>query len=238
MAGAYVADVRGIGDIMPRRDKAAKRDIAPHLPVTAETAALPEGRLADHEVYSDIILAHAELIGQVARDVTFDTMHFKHVRLSGTVLSALRLRDVRFTACDFAEAAWDKAQMTRIEIVDSRLLGFKAGEARIQDALFKDCNGTLALFWSTTFKAVRFQTCVLREASFIEADLSGVVFDQCDLRGADLRGATLAGADFRGSQVEGMRIEGCDLHGVVIDPTQAVVFASLLGLVVRWDEDT
>jgi uncharacterized protein YjbI with pentapeptide repeats len=143
---------------------------------------------------------------------------------------------VRFDTCDFAEAAWDKAQMARIEVIDSRLLGFKAIEARIQDALFKACNGTLVLFWSTTFKAVRFQTCVLREASFYEADLSAVVLDRCDLRGADLRGAKVAGADFRGSQVEGMRVEGCDLRGVVIDPTQAVVFAGLLGLVVRWDE--
>jgi hypothetical protein len=33
-----------------------------------------------------------------------------------------------------------------------------------------------------------------------------------------------------------MRVEGCDLRGVVIDPMQAVVFAGLLGLVVRWDE--
>jgi uncharacterized protein YjbI with pentapeptide repeats len=187
-------------------------------------------------VYTDVNLAHAELVGQAARDVTFDTVHFKHVRLGGTLLSAPHLRDVRFDTCDFAEAAWDKAQMARIEVIDSRLLGFKAIEARIQDALFKGCNGTLALFWSTTFKAVRFQTCVLREASFYEADLSAVVFDRCDLRGADLRGAKAAGADFRGSQVEGMRVEGCDLRGVVIDPTQAVVFAGLLGLVVRWDE--
>jgi hypothetical protein len=48
--------------------------------------------------------------------------------------------------------------------------------------------------------------------------------------------AKVAGADFRGSQVEGLRVEGCDLRGVVIDPTQAVVFAGLLGLVVRWNE--
>ena len=224
---------------MPSKGRAAKRAIAPappHLPETTPTTTLPPGGLADHSVYSDVSFAHAELVGQEARDVTFDTVHFKHARLGGTLLSTPHLRDVRFDTCDFAEAAWDKAQMARIEVIDSRLLGFKAIEARIQDALFKGCNGTLALFWSTTFKAVRFQTCVLREASFYDADLSAVVFDRCDLRGADLRGAKVAGADFRGSQVEGMRVEGCDLRGVVIDPTQAVVFAGLLGLVVRWDE--
>jgi len=224
---------------MPRKDQTARRASIrpPHLPETTAATALPHGVLADHSVYSDIILAQAELVGQAAQGLTFDTVYFKHVRLGGTLLSTPHLRDVRFDTCDFAEAVWDKAHMTRIEVIDSRLLGFKASEARIQEAFFKDCNGTLALFWSTTFKAVRFQTCALRDASFYEADLSGVVFDRCDLRGADLRGAKVAGTDFRGSDVEGMRIEGCDLRGVVIDPTQAVVFASLLGLVVRWDED-
>ena len=221
---------------MPSKGPTAKRDITPpHLPETTPTTT-PQGGLTDHGVYTDVCLAHAELGGQAARDVTFDTVHFKHVRLGGTLLSAPHLRDLRFDTCDFAEAAWDKAQMARIEVIDSRLLGFKAIEARIHDAVFRECNGTLALFWSTTFRAVRFQMCVLREASFYEADLSAVVFDRCDLRGADLRGAKVAGADFRGSQVEGMRVEGCDLRGVVIDPMQAVVFAGLLGLVVRWDE--
>jgi uncharacterized protein YjbI with pentapeptide repeats len=115
----------------------AKRGITPpHLSETTPTATLPQGGLADHGVYSDVSLAHAELVGQAARDVTFDTVHFKHVRLGGTLLSAPHLRDVRFDTCDFAEAAWDKAQMTRIEVIDSRLLGFKASEALIQDALF------------------------------------------------------------------------------------------------------
>src|SRR5919204_185792 len=111
---------------MPSKGPTAKRDIAPpQLPETTPTTTLPHEGFADHGVYTDVSLAHAELVGQ---------------------------------------AAWDKAQMARIEVIDSRLLGFKAIEARIQDALFKECNATLALFWSTTFKAVRFQTCVLREA--------------------------------------------------------------------------
>ena len=156
--------------------------------------------------------------------------------MNGTHLIASHLRDVRFDTCDLAEADWEKVQLTRIEMIESRLVGFKAIEARIQDALIKDCNGRFALFWSTIFKAVRFENCTLNEASFSEADLSGVVFDSCDLRGADLQGARLAGADFRGSKVEGMRVGDSDLRGAIIDPTQAVAFASLLGLVVRWDE--
>lgn len=226
-------------DTMPRKSQTARsrRGITPpHLPETTACAVLPDGVLVDHGVYTDIILTRAELVGQIARDVTFDTVLFKHVRLGGTLLHAPHLRDVRFDTCDVAEATWDKAEMTRIEVIDSRLLGFKSSEARIHDALFKECNGQFALFWSTTFTAVRFQTCDLREVSFNDADLSAVVFDHCDLRGADLHGATVAGADFRGSQVKGMRVEGCDLRGIIIDPAQAVAFAGLLGLVVRWNE--
>lgn len=221
---------------MARKDRAVRTGITrPYLPKTPPITALPDGVLADHGVYSDLVLAQADLAGQAAHSVTFDTVQFTHVRLGSTVLQAPHLRDVRFETCDLADAAWEKAQMSRVEVVESRLVGFKAGEARLQDVLFQDCNGTLALFWSATFTAVRFQTCVLSEASFYEADLSGVVFDRCDLRGADLRGAKLTGADFRGSEVEGLRVEGCDLRGVVIDPTQAVTFAGLLGLIVRWD---
>jgi uncharacterized protein YjbI with pentapeptide repeats len=218
-----------------KRRPISKSIVAPQLPETLPSAALPPDMLADHCTYSDTILEDAALPGQAAQGVTFDTVHFKHVRLGATLLQGLHLRDVRFDTCDLAAAAWDRAQMARVEFTGSRLLGFKSLDSRLQDILFKECNCTLALFGSTTFKAVRFQSCELRDASFYDADLSAVVFDRCDLRGADLRGAKLAGADFRGSQVEGMSAEGCDMRGVIIEPTQAPSFAELLGLVVRWD---
>jgi hypothetical protein len=74
--------MKGAGAAMPSKGRATKRAIAPtppHLPETMPTTTLPQGGLTDHGVYSDVGFAHAELVGQAARDVTFDTVRFKHV---------------------------------------------------------------------------------------------------------------------------------------------------------------
>src|SRR6266516_1610996 len=89
--------------------------IPPHLPKTAPVAALLDGQITDHGLYADLVLAHAELAGQVARDVTFEEVHFNRGRMNGTHLIASHVRDVRFDTCDLAEAGWEKAQLTRIE---------------------------------------------------------------------------------------------------------------------------
>ncbi len=222
---------------MPGKRRERTGSIAPpRLPKTEPVADLPDEHLVDHGIYSSLVLSHGALSGQVARGVTFEEVRFERVGLGGTRLAASHLRDVRFDTCDLAEADWPKVELTRVEVVESRLLGFKAIEARIQDATFRGCAATYALFFAATFKRVRFEQCALGEASFRDANLSGVVFDRCDLREADMQGAKLAGADFRGSRVEGLKVGLADLRGAVIDPAQAVAFAQLLGLVVTWDE--
>jgi uncharacterized protein YjbI with pentapeptide repeats len=210
---------------------------SPQRPRTSDRLVdLPEGELAVDARYENFILAEAVLAGQSARDVTFDRVWFERVRLNKTHLPGVHVSDGRFAACDLAEANWDKAFLTRVELTASRLLGFRAIEGRIRDAVFTDCTAPLALFFGTSFRAVRFTSCVLTEASFQEADLAGVIFDRCDLREANFHGATLAGADLRGSRVEGIRAGIKELQGAIVDPVQAAQLAGAFGLVVRWDE--
>lgn len=210
--------------------------LPPKLAQAALTTEFPGGLPVDNGVYAELVVAQAAISSHTAADVTFESVRLDHVRLNATRLSRAHWRDARFETCDLAEADWDKTQLTRVEIVESRLLGFKAAEARIQDTLVKNCNGKLALFFGATFKRVRFTRCQLNEASFQEADLTGVVFDHCDLRQASFQGAKLMGTDFRGSNVEGLRVGSQDVAGAIIDPAQAVVFASALGLIVKWDD--
>ena len=40
----------------------------------------------------------------------------------------------------------------------------------------------------------------------------------------------LLNADLRGSMVEGLRMNAEDIRGAVVDPAQAMIFASLLGI--------
>jgi hypothetical protein len=48
-----------------------------------------------------------------------------------------------------------------------------------------------------------------------------------------MRGAKLKDADLRGSQVEGLRVNPTDIHGAIVDPSQAMIFAALLGVRIR-----
>ena len=74
---------------------------------------------------------------------------------------------------------------------------------------------------------------MLRGALFEGADLRVVTFTRCDLTNADLQGANLRGADLRGSLLDGLRVGPKDMQGAIIDPSQAIQVAGLLGLTVK-----
>ncbi len=189
--------------------------------------------LSDHGGYSQLIAANAECTGQVADDVLFEQVHLKASRLNETQLTTSQWLDVRLESCDVAGAVWEKAYLRRVEWLGCRLVGTQLIEADMADVLFDHCNGEFAHFAEATFRAARFDHCSLREASFEGANAAGVVFHDCDLSKADFRGAKLTGADFRGSILSGMQVGYQELQGAIIDPSQALHVAQLLGITVK-----
>jgi uncharacterized protein YjbI with pentapeptide repeats len=209
----------------------------PQLPKAAFADALPGEKLADHAQYTELAVSGCSLVEQAAQQVLFEQVLFRRVNLSRTRLPGVEWRDVRLEACDLSGVEWEKARLRRVELIGCRLVGAKLLDASLEDVLIRNCEGDLALFWSAAFKVARFEHSRLREASFIKADLAGVVFRDCDLSQADLREAKLAGADLRRSIIGGLQVGLRELQGVIIDPTQTAYVASLAGLVIRDEED-
>lgn len=207
--------------------------VSPQLPPHLASDDSSTRHMEDGVTYTKLSLAHYDFSEHTATDVLLDQVHFKQVRLNQTHLATPQVIDTRLESCDFAGVEWDKSYFRRIEMLGCRLVGARFIQADIEDALIKDCNGDLAVFWESTLKAVRFEQSTFREASFAGANLSGVVFDKCDLQKADLRNTKLVGTDFRGSALDGIQVSIRDLQGAIIDPTQAVHLASLLGMTVR-----
>lgn len=207
--------------------------LSPQLPPQLLVGDASTTNMQDGATYTKLSLANCDFSEQAATDVLLDQVYFKRVSLSQTQLTAPQVIDSRLEACDFAGAEWEKAYFRRIELLGCRLVGAKLIQANIEDVVIKDCNGELALFWESSFKAVRFERSTLREASFEGANLSGVVFDTCDLQKADLRNTKLVGTDFRGSMLSGIQVGIKELQGAIIDPAQAVQLADLLGMTVR-----
>jgi uncharacterized protein YjbI with pentapeptide repeats len=61
----------------------------------------------------------------------------------------------------------------------------------------------------------------------------GLIFSKHFLSEADLRGRKLNGADLRGSILKRAQVGAQELHGAIIDPTQALPIVSLLGLTIK-----
>lgn len=217
--------------------KAPKAIKPPDIPDDLSSDGLPGGVLRDRERYEEIELSQADLSGQKADYVSFEAALFSHVRMMGGNFSGLGLLDVRLEECDLANAGLYKANLQRVEIVASRLVGVKASEAEFQDVVFKGCKAGFALFRQAVFKSAQFEECDLSDTDFMGADLSGVVFSGCNLSRCDMSGAKLAGADFRGSNLDSLKVGIEDLRGAIVDPTQAVEFVRLLGVVVKAEGD-
>ncbi|MCU0492564.1 MAG: pentapeptide repeat-containing protein [Chloroflexaceae bacterium] len=191
------------------------------------------GALEPQASYAEQLWENAHFVQQQADDVAFEQLVVRHSSFQHAELTLLQAADCSFDTVDFANVALAKAYMRRVEFIGCRLLGLKLVDADLSDVVFTRCNGRLARFWTSTCKAIRFEQCGLQEASFDGTDLSGAIFHKCDLSGADFRNARLKGADLRGSTLANLQVHGKDLHGVIVDPAQAIELIQLFGVEVR-----
>ena len=209
----------------------------PQLPKSLPVAT-PSQHFVDQASYTECSLLDCDWSAANATDMLLDRVSGQNINLHTARLKLAQLLDVRFERGDWSGSVWEKAHVQRGEWLHCRMVGVHWNEANFENVLWQQCNGELARFWSATFKATRFDHCVLREASFEGCNLAGVVFRQCDLSNADFRGTKLHGADFRSSIISGMQVGIKELQGAIIAPQQAVQLASLLGGVVKDEDDS
>lgn len=191
--------------------------------------------LREGQEFRDLSLAGVDFSGSQAENLVFDTVQLSNVNLSATELHGVRIADVIFDTCDFANSQWKEHSCVRVKFVNSRMTGMRCNEARLSSALFSHSNLRLAQLRFAEFERVRFEHCDLTGADFHSADLRNAVFVDCELTEAQFCGAKLAGANIRGSRIEGLQIMPENLKGLVVDSLQAVLLASVTGLVVKYD---
>lgn len=180
-------------------------------------------------------VADVDLSGQKARNVAFTEVRLTRVALRETDLPDFALSDVAFENCDMANAGWRRADLERVRIDGSRLVGFQCNEARLENVLIRDSNLQLAQIRFGHVKRVRFERCDLRKADFFSTEMENVVFDDCDLSETDFSLSKLAKVDIRTSRIEGVRLQREVFQSVSVTPIQAVQLASVFGLVVHYD---
>lgn len=206
---------------------------SPDLPPQAELAGFSGQRLSATEPYRGLLFAALDLSGSPTPGLSLTEVLFIKTVARNVGWRDLRLRDVRFSACDLANVDWLGTQAYRLEICDSRLTGANLSESKLTDVRFVGCKMDAAAFLHTAFIRVRFENCDLRGANFEAADLTGVVFSHCNLNAVRLAGARMKQTDFRSSDLQNIDAAAADFRGAIIAPAQAIEVVTLAGVTVQ-----
>lgn len=175
-------------------------------------------------------VAGADWRGRTAGSLRIEASLLERVCLADCRFGTLAMKDVRLVNCDLANMEVRGWNLTRVEFVDCRMTGFSGGETEALDVLVQEGDLRYSRFRDSRFKAAEFDRCNFEDADFQGTDLSGSIFRGCNLRNVEMGRARLSDADLRGSAVEGLHIALEGLRGAVVDPSQAMQFALLLGI--------
>lgn len=133
--------------------------------------------------------------------VTYDNCIFRDCNLSGADLSLINFMDVKFLHCDISNATVQKAALRNITFKDCKIMGllFDDCEDFLFEVGFENCILNFSSFTRRKMKKTSFINCIINEADFAYADLTGANFDRCDLSGTKFENTILEKADFRTS---------------------------------------
>lgn len=161
----------------------------------------------------------------------FEYCVFSNCNFSACTFLAVTFIDCVFNDCIFNEAkinyvAFRTASFNRCEIKE---VNFAMCDKLIFEVSFTDCILDFSKFYTLKIKGTPFVNCSLIAVDFMAADLTNVIFDNCDLYRSEFDRAIANKADFRTS------------YNYTIDPSKTklkkAVFAlkELKGLLFKHD---
>ena len=198
-----------------------------------DTDDLDPREIVDGEAVDDAYVSSGDFSGKTLSPLVVRRSVISAVSFTGGQIKSVRLKDVRFIRCDFSNAVLRGMEASRVEFIDCKLMGVKALECRMEDILFERCSGRYGQFQDGSALRSDFVESQFEEADFRGVNLSHSRWTKSSLVRADLTGSKLQGCDLRGADTEGLLVGALDLQGAIVNPSQAMDFAKLLGLTVR-----
>lgn len=219
--------------LKPKKPVTFQRDL-PDLPAGFPEHATLDSLLQTDEIVAEDQLLHGLDLKQSAlRSFRAQGCVMENVQLSAARFGAIVWRDVRLTGCDLANSLSHRITLVRVEFIGCRLTGFRTSALDWHDVLVEDCDLAYAQFQGGLFRTCEFRSSNCAEADLQRAELGGSLLRACNLTRADLRGARLQDADLRDSDLDGLLVNIEDLQGAVVDASQSVSLARLMGLQIR-----
>jgi uncharacterized protein YjbI with pentapeptide repeats len=161
------------------------------------------------------------LVLQLLHSSSDGRLQLPATKMSGLVLSFLRLADSTFTGCDFSRADLSGSDLSRCHatfasFVDANLASAILNEARLEQCDFRGASMVRANLTGADVRGANLRGSDLRRANLTSVSCKGAVWD-----GANLEKAIVISVDLRGAKMEGLvlreaNLEGCDLEGACL----------------------
>jgi uncharacterized protein YjbI with pentapeptide repeats len=136
------------------------------------------------------------------RDAELQYGKIHSIRAESVSMTENHVRSVEFTGCELNSLHWARGKATRTRFNACKLLGAQFKDVTLEHLVFTDCKMDYA-----TFNQVRatgpmlFRHCSLRETDFTACNLTGSVFDECDLFQTNFGPGRYVGCDLRGNDL-------------------------------------
>src|SRR6266536_2523367 len=139
--------------------------------MAATRSALPfDGDYFADATFADLDLPAADLMGKEFEGCTFRRCKLPESRWARSVIE-----DSVFEDCDLSRMAPQQLALRGVLFKNTKLVGVTwKGVERGPNVAFEGCDLRYASFVSLRLAAARFARCSVREANFLEADLTGV----------------------------------------------------------------
>jgi hypothetical protein len=107
-------------------------DLRDEMAPSPDTAALFE----PHDIsIADRLIEGARIENRAAGTLRIESSILEAVSLAGSNFASIVWKDVRLVRCDLANLETRYLTLTRVELIDCRMTGLRAGEADCQDIL-------------------------------------------------------------------------------------------------------
>ncbi|HTJ11316.1 MAG TPA: pentapeptide repeat-containing protein [Dinghuibacter sp.] len=129
----------------------------------------------------------------------YEDCRFNHCDFSGASLAGSRFINCRFTDCNLSLAGLANTSLQEVHFKGCKMLGlrFDTCSAFGMSLSFTDCVLDNSSFYKIKNHFFYAGQSRLREVDFTDADLTGAIFDDCDLRDAHFENTLLEKADLR-----------------------------------------
>lgn len=215
---------------MPAGRSSSTPSHTPHPPRTGDPEpSTLDGLDLDEALIEDSSFTRETVAPGEYRLVDWESCTLDHCTLAATRWPRSHFTDVRIADSDLANVELERAGVNRVVVERTRMTGFNATKAMIQNLRADDCLAEMSTWRFAQVERAVFTGCKLARSDWTAAQLSQVRFEDCDLTGADFSEARLTQVSFaRCTFIDLQGLTG--LRGAAVDADGLV---QLTGLMAR-----